>query len=190
MIIARYGRRPRHATHALSAAAEECSFDVRVPEMIAESLSIGRLSACLHIASTAPALSISFCSQQRRATGGSKKPDCLMPKVCNHRLHSRAIDLHICLFFLWYVVLGSPLLTFLSHFAFAFAQCTQAIGIRSGDSMPWTDRSRTRREAPLGRMCKRSGRPLSWLWSVGITRWERPGGQSGGVRGGSAISGV
>jgi hypothetical protein len=28
------------------------------------------------------------------------------------------------------------LLTFLSHFAFAFAQCTQAIGIRSGDSMP------------------------------------------------------
>ena len=27
------------------------------------------------------------------------------------------------------------MLTFLSHFAFAFAQCTQAIGIRSGDSM-------------------------------------------------------
>ena len=147
MIIARYGRRPRHAKHALNAAAEECSLDVRVPEMIAESLSIGRLSVCLHIASTAPATLNQLCSQQRLVTGGSKTATAFAKGMQNHRLHSRAIDLHICLF-LWYVV-WEPLLTFLSHFAFAFAQCTQAIGIRSGDSMPGQIVAE-REERPLG----------------------------------------
>ena len=72
MIIVRYGRRPRHAKHALNVAAEDCSLDARVPEMIAESLLIGRLSACLRIASTAPALSISLVPKQRLAKEGRK----------------------------------------------------------------------------------------------------------------------
>jgi hypothetical protein len=52
------------------------------------------------------------------------------------------------------------LLTFLSHFALAFAQCTQAIGIRSGDSMPGQIVAE-REESPLGRMRNGQGGPLS-----------------------------
>jgi hypothetical protein len=65
MIIARYGRRPKHAKHALNAAAGDCSLGVRVPEMIAESLLFGKLFACLHTANTAPAHIDEPCSQQR-----------------------------------------------------------------------------------------------------------------------------
>lgn len=102
MIIVRYGRRPMHAKHALNAAAEDCSLDVRVPEMIAESLLFGKLSACLHTANTVPALVNEPCSQQRLATE-DRRPTA-SPKVCvTTGLHSRVIDPPY-LSLLWYVV--------------------------------------------------------------------------------------
>ena len=97
MIIVRYGRRPRHAKLALNAAAEDCSLDVRVPEMIAESLLFGRLSACLHTANTAPVLINEPCSQQRLATE-DRRPDCLAKGMQPPAPQVASIDLHVCLF--------------------------------------------------------------------------------------------
>jgi hypothetical protein len=70
MSTVRYERRPRHAKHAPNAAAEGCSLDVRVPEMIAESPVTGRLSACSHNASTVPAPLNQPRSHHRLATVG------------------------------------------------------------------------------------------------------------------------
>src|SRR4051794_30010727 len=104
MIIVRYGRRLRHAKHAQNAAAEDCSLDVRVPEMVAESLLIGTLSACLHIASTAPALSISLFFNR----GWQQEAEARLPRqgYATAGCTVVVIDLHICLFCgMWF---GSP----------------------------------------------------------------------------------
>jgi hypothetical protein len=177
MIIARYGRRPKHAKHALNAAAGDCSLGVRVPEMIAESLLFGRLFACLHTANTAPARINELCSQQRVLQ--QKIEDQLPRQRCSTVV---SINLHVCLFCGMLVL--RALLTFLSHFALAFAQCTQAIGIRSGDSMPGQIV-----ESRLDRMCNGVRKATLLALERRDEVLGRGLGRSGGVQVDSAIWG-
>ena len=166
MIIVKYERRLTHVTHAPSAAVAGLFPCVKVPEMIAEWLSTDRLSACSRNASTAPVLD-QPCSQRKLATN-SLSPTPSTP-TCKLRLSSPLIDTYVCFF---PCMCAGLLLTFLSHLAFAFAQCTQAIGIRSGDSMP-RQMAVEKGERALGEGAGRAGRRLAWLRSAGGKFWER-----------------
>ena len=152
--------------------------------MIGELLLIGKLSACLHIANTAPALSMSLCSQQKLATREIKDR---LPRqrLCNHR--STVVSL-TSITWLFSVVcrFGS-----LAHLLVALRLGLSAVYTGNWHSLwrlhAWTNRSRIRREFPwTGCVRVREGHSPGF-GSAGIKVLGRTWGRSGGVQGGSAI---